>query len=90
MIRISNSFIRFFSDEAFQKRNYKTLKYSTLILFFTSTVFLFVFLSRIQSDYFIDEAFHIPQTLRYCAWNFTEVMYDSEITFDYIICSIIL
>ncbi|EFN78313.1 putative Dol-P-Glc:Glc(2)Man(9)GlcNAc(2)-PP-Dol alpha-1,2-glucosyltransferase [Harpegnathos saltator] len=52
--------------------------HSTLILFVTSTVLLFLYLNRIQPHYFIDEAFHIPQTLRYCAWNFTE--WDPKIT----------
>lgn len=48
----------------------------TKFLFFTflaSTALLFWYLNDIQPDYYIDEAFHVPQTLRYCAWNFTEV-----------------
>lgn len=53
--------------------NYKIFLHSTLIIFLTSTILLFLYLNRIQPDYFIDEAFHIPQTLRYCAWNFTQV-----------------
>ncbi|XP_011869846.1 PREDICTED: putative Dol-P-Glc:Glc(2)Man(9)GlcNAc(2)-PP-Dol alpha-1,2-glucosyltransferase [Vollenhovia emeryi] len=58
--------------------NYKTLMYSTLVVIFTSTVLLFLYLNRIQPDYFIDEAFHVPQTLRYCARNFTQ--WDPKIT----------
>ncbi|XP_011686104.1 PREDICTED: putative Dol-P-Glc:Glc(2)Man(9)GlcNAc(2)-PP-Dol alpha-1,2-glucosyltransferase [Wasmannia auropunctata] len=60
------------------RMNYKMFMPFTLIIFFTSTVMLFVYLNRIQPDYFIDEAFHIPQTLRYCAWNFTQ--WDPKIT----------
>ncbi|KAL6260956.1 hypothetical protein P5V15_008484 [Pogonomyrmex californicus] len=60
------------------KPNYQIFMYFTLIVFLTSTVLLFLYLNRIQPDYFIDEAFHIPQTLRYCAWNFTE--WDPKIT----------
>lgn len=48
----------------------------TKFLFYTflaSTALLFWYLNGIQPEYYIDEAFHVPQTLRYCAWNFTEV-----------------
>ncbi|KAH0953389.1 hypothetical protein HN011_004929 [Eciton burchellii] len=58
--------------------NYKIFLYFTLILFLTSTVSLFLYLNRIQPHYFIDEAFHIPQTLRYCDRNFTQ--WDPKIT----------
>lgn len=54
-------------------RSNKILVHSTLILFVASTVLLFLYLNRVQPQYFIDEAFHVPQTLRYCAWNFTQV-----------------
>ncbi|KAL6431158.1 hypothetical protein ACFW04_007106 [Cataglyphis niger] len=60
------------------KLNYKIFMYSTLMLFITSTILLFLYLNHIQPHYFIDEAFHIPQTLRYCAWNFTQ--WDPKIT----------
>lgn len=55
--------------------NYTIFMCSTLILFLTNTVLLFLHLNRIQPHYFIDEAFHIPQTLQYCAWKFTQVRY---------------
>ncbi|KAL0127061.1 hypothetical protein PUN28_005408 [Cardiocondyla obscurior] len=60
------------------KPNSKIFVHSTLIIFLSITVSLFLYLNRIQPDYFIDEAFHIPQTLRYCAWNFTQ--WDPKIT----------
>ncbi|XP_071571230.1 dol-P-Glc:Glc(2)Man(9)GlcNAc(2)-PP-Dol alpha-1,2-glucosyltransferase [Temnothorax nylanderi] len=63
---------------SYARPSYKMFVRSTLIIFFTSTVLLFLYLNRIQPDYFIDEAFHIPQTLRYCAWNFTQ--WDPKIT----------
>ncbi|XP_018309656.1 putative Dol-P-Glc:Glc(2)Man(9)GlcNAc(2)-PP-Dol alpha-1,2-glucosyltransferase [Mycetomoellerius zeteki] len=53
----------------------------TKFLFYTflaSTALLFWYLNGIQPEYYIDEAFHVPQTLRYCAWNFTE--WDPKIT----------
>lgn len=53
--------------------DYRIFLHSTLMLFFASTAVLFLYLNRLQPDYFVDEAFHIPQTLRYCAWNFTQV-----------------
>ncbi|XP_077279988.1 alpha-1,2-glucosyltransferase Alg10 [Temnothorax americanus] len=62
----------------YARPSYKTFVRSTLIIFFTSTVLLFLYLNRIQPDYFIDEAFHVPQTLRYCAWNLTQ--WDPKIT----------
>ncbi|XP_067205458.1 dol-P-Glc:Glc(2)Man(9)GlcNAc(2)-PP-Dol alpha-1,2-glucosyltransferase isoform X2 [Linepithema humile] len=63
---------------SYVRLNYKIFMYSTLILFVTNTILLFRYLNRIQPNYFIDEAFHIPQTLRYCAWNFTQ--WDPKIT----------
>ncbi|XP_014474208.1 PREDICTED: putative Dol-P-Glc:Glc(2)Man(9)GlcNAc(2)-PP-Dol alpha-1,2-glucosyltransferase [Dinoponera quadriceps] len=63
---------------SYPSMSYKMFTRSTLILFLTSTALLFLYLNRIQPHYFIDEAFHIPQVLRYCAWNFTE--WDPKIT----------
>lgn len=39
---------------------------------------LFLYLNHVQPQYFIDEVFHVPQTLRYCAGNFTQ--WDPKIT----------
>lgn len=39
---------------------------------------LFVYLNTLQSSYFIDEKFHIPQTLQYCSGNLSE--WDPKIT----------
>ncbi|KOX74903.1 Putative Dol-P-Glc:Glc(2)Man(9)GlcNAc(2)-PP-Dol alpha-1,2-glucosyltransferase [Melipona quadrifasciata] len=43
-----------------------------------SIVQLFIYLNHVQPHYFIDEVFHVPQTLRYCAGNFTQ--WDPKIT----------
>ena len=49
------------------------LKWFIFVLFVVTTVELFIYLNRVQPYYFIDEVFHIPQTLRYCAGKFFEV-----------------
>lgn len=67
--------MRFLLCLRYPKLKYTIFMYSTLLLFVTSTVLLFLYLNDIQPYYFIDEAFHIPQTLQYCAWNFTQVKY---------------
>ncbi|XP_012282263.1 putative Dol-P-Glc:Glc(2)Man(9)GlcNAc(2)-PP-Dol alpha-1,2-glucosyltransferase [Orussus abietinus] len=46
--------------------------------FVAITISLFIYLNSIHPYYFIDEAFHIPQTLRYCEGKFFE--WDSKIT----------
>ncbi|KAF7396508.1 hypothetical protein HZH66_007370 [Vespula vulgaris] len=57
---------------------YSIYKYVLFIIFVISTASLFIYLNRIQPHYFIDEMFHIPQTLQYCDGNFT--VWDSKIT----------
>lgn len=41
-----------------------------------SIVQLFIYLNHVQPHYFIDEVFHVPQTLRYCVGNFTQVRFN--------------
>lgn len=48
-------------------------KYVLFAIFVISTASLFIYLNRVQPHYFIDEMFHIPQTLHYCDGNFTTV-----------------
>ncbi|XP_076647875.1 alpha-1,2-glucosyltransferase Alg10 isoform X1 [Halictus rubicundus] len=50
----------------------------TILSFFSCIVILFLFLNHVQPYYFIDEVFHVPQTLQYCAGNFTQ--WDPKIT----------
>ncbi|CAK9799305.1 Putative Dol-P-Glc:Glc(2)Man(9)GlcNAc(2)-PP-Dol alpha-1,2-glucosyltransferase [Anthophora quadrimaculata] len=50
----------------------------TVPLVCSSVVTLFIYLNRIQPSYYIDEIFHVPQTLQYCAGNFTQ--WDPKIT----------
>ncbi|XP_014602993.1 PREDICTED: putative Dol-P-Glc:Glc(2)Man(9)GlcNAc(2)-PP-Dol alpha-1,2-glucosyltransferase [Polistes canadensis] len=57
---------------------YSMYKYALFIIFITSTSSLFIYLNKIQPYYYIDEMFHIPQTLHYCDGNFT--VWDSKIT----------
>ncbi|XP_068966493.1 dol-P-Glc:Glc(2)Man(9)GlcNAc(2)-PP-Dol alpha-1,2-glucosyltransferase [Bombus flavifrons] len=47
-------------------------------LIFLCITQLFIYLNHVQPYYFIDEVFHVPQTLRYCAGNFTQ--WDPKIT----------
>ncbi|XP_017878650.1 putative Dol-P-Glc:Glc(2)Man(9)GlcNAc(2)-PP-Dol alpha-1,2-glucosyltransferase [Ceratina calcarata] len=54
-----------------------TLKISIPIIFLSVTT-LFLYLNHVQTQYFIDEVFHVPQTLRYCAGNFSQ--WDPKIT----------
>lgn len=51
----------------------KSLILSTLLFFVTSIV-LFLCVYSVQSKPFIDEIFHIPQTIKYCRGNFDEVL----------------
>ncbi|KYN03925.1 PREDICTED: putative Dol-P-Glc:Glc(2)Man(9)GlcNAc(2)-PP-Dol alpha-1,2-glucosyltransferase [Cyphomyrmex costatus] len=57
---------------------YNEIKQILFLTFFLSIDFLSWYLNNIQQEYYIDEAFHIPQTIQYCAWNFTE--WDPKIT----------
>ncbi|KAF7989702.1 hypothetical protein HCN44_008376 [Aphidius gifuensis] len=50
----------------------------TIFLFITSATILFYLLNNVQRNYYIDEAFHIPQTQKYCSGNFFE--WDKKIT----------
>ncbi|KAL2722713.1 hypothetical protein V1478_009576 [Vespula squamosa] len=63
---------------SFQSIYYSMYKYVLFIIFVISTTSLFMYLNRIQPHYFIDEIFHIPQTLQYCDGNYT--VWDSKIT----------
>lgn len=45
-------------------------------LIFLCVTQLFIYLNHVQPYYFIDEVFHVPQTLRYCAGNFTQVCFN--------------
>lgn len=57
----------------------KFIQYSqkTLIIIISSSIVtLFIYLNRIQPYYFIDEIFHVSQTLQYCNNNFTQVRFD--------------
>lgn len=45
-------------------------------IFISYIVYLFMFLNNVQPNYFIDEVFHVPQTLQYCAGNFTQVCFN--------------
>ncbi|XP_066581431.1 dol-P-Glc:Glc(2)Man(9)GlcNAc(2)-PP-Dol alpha-1,2-glucosyltransferase [Prorops nasuta] len=49
----------------------KFLKYCIHLIFLIITIWLFKYLNTIQPNYFVDEVFHIPQTLQYCNGNFT-------------------
>lgn len=51
---------------------------SSIFLFLFGVVVLFIYMNRVQPYYYIDEVFHIPQALRYCAGNFTQ--WDPKIT----------
>ncbi|XP_076243819.1 alpha-1,2-glucosyltransferase Alg10 [Calliopsis andreniformis] len=42
------------------------------ILSVSSVLALFIYLNHVQPHYFIDEVFHVPQTLQYCSGNFTQ------------------
>ncbi|KAG7188873.1 hypothetical protein KM043_008479 [Ampulex compressa] len=60
------------------KSDYLLPKYFSIFFFGTFTTALFIYLNHVQPYYFIDEAFHIPQTLQYCHGNFT--YWDPKIT----------
>lgn len=53
--------------------NYPTTQRALVLLFVICTTILFIFLNKIQPNYYIDEAFHIPQTQRFCNGTFFEV-----------------
>lgn len=57
----------------------KLIQYSQKILIIiicSSIVILFIYLNHVQPYYFIDEVFHVSQTLQYCNNNFTQVRFD--------------
>ncbi|KZC14819.1 PREDICTED: putative Dol-P-Glc:Glc(2)Man(9)GlcNAc(2)-PP-Dol alpha-1,2-glucosyltransferase [Dufourea novaeangliae] len=56
----------------------KFVQKCSMLLIFSSVVVLFICLNNVQPYYFIDEVFHVPQTLQYCAGNFTQ--WDPKIT----------
>ncbi|XP_043252734.1 putative Dol-P-Glc:Glc(2)Man(9)GlcNAc(2)-PP-Dol alpha-1,2-glucosyltransferase [Colletes gigas] len=58
--------------------NSKRVQISLILLSCSSVVVLFIYLNHVQPHYFIDEVFHVPQTLQYCANNFTQ--WDPKIT----------
>ncbi|XP_053998466.1 putative Dol-P-Glc:Glc(2)Man(9)GlcNAc(2)-PP-Dol alpha-1,2-glucosyltransferase isoform X1 [Hylaeus anthracinus] len=58
--------------------NFERVQKSSIFFSCLSVAKLFVYLNHVQPYYFIDEVFHIPQTLQYCANNFTQ--WDSKIT----------
>lgn len=45
---------------------------SLIFIFFVNYI-LFSIVYSVQSEPFIDEIFHIPQTIKYCKGNFDEV-----------------
>ena len=49
------------------------LQWLIFIFFVIISFVLFIYLNRVQPYYFIDEVFHIPQTLRFCEGKFHEV-----------------
>ncbi|KAK0091929.1 hypothetical protein PV326_002500 [Microctonus aethiopoides] len=58
--------------------NHPTTQRALVLLFVICTTILFLFLNKIQPNYYIDEAFHIPQTQRFCNGTFFE--WDNKIT----------
>ncbi|XP_031849311.1 alpha-1,2-glucosyltransferase Alg10 [Nomia melanderi] len=56
----------------------RVLQKFAILLLSSCVVILFLYLNHVQPYYFIDEVFHVPQTLQYCAGNFTQ--WDSKIT----------
>ncbi|KAL7306353.1 hypothetical protein TKK_0001778 [Trichogramma kaykai] len=53
------------------------LRYASAAFIFLIPI-LFVYINKIQKGYYVDEKFHVPQTIKYCAGNITE--WDSKIT----------
>lgn len=63
-----------------QKKNMKPISETRgmlnaflFLIFVVTSILLFIFLNRVHPYYFIDEVFHIPQTLRYCNGEFGSV-----------------
>ncbi|XP_012252536.2 putative Dol-P-Glc:Glc(2)Man(9)GlcNAc(2)-PP-Dol alpha-1,2-glucosyltransferase [Athalia rosae] len=57
---------------------YATLRHLSVSTFAAVTVALFLWLIKVQPHYYIDEIFHVPQTLRFCDGRFFE--WDQKIT----------
>lgn len=55
-----------------------TLRGFIHLIFLATTGMFFLYLNRVHPYYFIDEAFHVPQTVRYCNGMFFE--WDPKIT----------
>ncbi|XP_015124880.1 putative Dol-P-Glc:Glc(2)Man(9)GlcNAc(2)-PP-Dol alpha-1,2-glucosyltransferase [Diachasma alloeum] len=51
---------------------------SAVVLFVALSSLLFIYLNQVQPNYYIDEAFHIPQVQKYCNGTFFE--WDKKIT----------
>lgn len=51
----------------------KTLFYFINWTIFVFAVYLFLYLNEIQPTYYVDEVFHIPQTIKYCLGKYKEV-----------------
>ncbi|XP_033342291.2 alpha-1,2-glucosyltransferase Alg10 [Megalopta genalis] len=60
------------------KFNPQVVQQFSIVLLFSWIILLFLYLNRVQPYFFIDEVFHVPQTLQYCASNFTQ--WDPKIT----------
>lgn len=58
--------------------NFQCVQKFLILLSCSSVVVLFIYLNHVQPYYFIDEVFHVPQTLQYCASNLTQ--WDPKIT----------
>lgn len=54
------------------------LRQLVVSIFAVGTTTIFFYMNNVQPNYYIDEIFHIPQTLRFCDGNFTE--WDQKIT----------
>ena len=46
----------------------------SVVAFVVTTSLLFIYLNKVQPTEYIDEAFHVGQTLRYCEGKFLEVI----------------
>ncbi|XP_046481620.1 dol-P-Glc:Glc(2)Man(9)GlcNAc(2)-PP-Dol alpha-1,2-glucosyltransferase isoform X1 [Neodiprion pinetum] len=54
------------------------LRQLVVLIFVVASIGLFFYLNKVQPHYYIDEIFHVPQTLRFCNRNFFE--WDQKIT----------
>lgn len=72
-------FFFYFIKETMNESMIKLIQYSQKILIIiicSSIVISFIYLNHVQPYYFIDEVFHVSQTLQYCNNNFTQVCFD--------------